>query len=191
MNESKIACLGWGSLTWRPEKLPLEGDWHQDGPLLPVEFARQSTGGRITLVLTPGAPELRVLWARFAVTTLDEAIAALAEREGVKEKNIRYSIGYWSPNRASTFEFPSSIGEWAQAKDLNAVVWTALRPYFQDEWITPTREQIVSHLKGLTGEAADSAREYIERAPDQIQTPIRAAVEKELKWQPRTSSRSA
>jgi hypothetical protein len=50
-----IGCLGWGSLIRDQGKLPVRGTWQGDGPELPVEFARQSTNGRVTLVVTEGA----------------------------------------------------------------------------------------------------------------------------------------
>jgi hypothetical protein len=39
---------------------PVASDWLHDGPELPVEFARQSSDGRITLVVTPGVAPIRV-----------------------------------------------------------------------------------------------------------------------------------
>lgn len=48
-----IIVLGWGSLVWDPNGLPIEhtnpveGAWSPDGPHLPVEFARHSSGSRI------------------------------------------------------------------------------------------------------------------------------------------------
>ena len=52
VGQMSIACLGWGSLIWDPQELPVrEEDWLCDGPSLPVEFSRLSSGDRVTLVI--------------------------------------------------------------------------------------------------------------------------------------------
>ena len=60
--EMKIFFLGWGSLIWFPDNLSKKGEWYRDGPCLPVEFARISNNGRLTLVLYLYADRVRVLW---------------------------------------------------------------------------------------------------------------------------------
>jgi hypothetical protein len=97
-----VACLGWGSLIWNPEDLCVQGDWNTDGPVIPVEFARQSDNGRITLVVTPGAPNVTVLWARLGVENIEAAKQELARREGIKSKHVDSNIGYWTLERASS-----------------------------------------------------------------------------------------
>ena len=60
-----IACIGWGSLIWDRRNLDVDGHWRADGPILPVEFARQSSNGRITLVLGRGFAPVPALWSVF------------------------------------------------------------------------------------------------------------------------------
>ncbi len=87
-----IACLGWGSLIWDPRELPVQDKWFQDGPVLRLEFARQSSDDRLTLVLLPTGTEVRSLWAPFSVADITEAQKALGKREGVSEKNVEKYI---------------------------------------------------------------------------------------------------
>lgn len=56
-----IVCLGWGSLIWDQKNLPVKGQWHEDGPSLPVEFVRQSINGRLTLVIDQSSQLMPVL----------------------------------------------------------------------------------------------------------------------------------
>jgi len=97
----RILCLGWGSLIWNPESLPIKDEWKTDGPALPIEFARQSRDGRLTLVVAQGSWNVEVLWAELDVQTIEDAKSSLAKREGISDKNIKYSIGYWTQESQS------------------------------------------------------------------------------------------
>jgi hypothetical protein len=52
----KIAIVGCGYLIWDPRGMDLEPEWHADGPLLPVEFARFSSGPVLMPVLVESVP---------------------------------------------------------------------------------------------------------------------------------------
>ena len=179
-----IVCLAWGSLIWDPRELPLASEWRHDGPMLPIEFARQSSDGRITLVVTPAAKEIKVLSANLRIKNLDEAREKLAAREGISLKYMSRSVGHWSPNSSSDHEHSDAIGRWAAASDLDGVVWTALKPKFEDSYQTPTESQVIEYLKALKGETAAKAEEYVRRTPHQVQTTYRDKIEKELNWLP-------
>jgi hypothetical protein len=183
----KIACLGWGSLIWMPRSLPIRRGWFSDGPLLPIEFARESGDRRITLVLANVNHRVRTLWALMSVDTLDRAKSALATREGITESNIRYSIGYWdSETDTSHGEFAAEIGGWAKQLALDAVVWTNLKVGFKDKrGELPQYDQILEHLRWcLSHEERAFAEEYVRKAPTQIDTEYRRNLERDLGWTP-------
>lgn len=177
-----IICLGWGSLIWRPKTLPVAGGWQADGPDLPVEFARESRDKRITLAICDSIPAVKTLWTALNVETLDTAIQTLATREGVKATNIKHSIGWWNPTGDSKHPGATTIGQWARGRDMEGVVWTALKPKMGNEYRTPTQGEVVRHLSGLQGAERDAAEEYIRLAPRQIVTPYRTAIQDALGW---------
>lgn len=176
-----IACLGWGSLVWDARNLPVHRKWFSDGPLVKVEFLRQSKDKRITLVLHDSAEPVRSLWALMTVKAIDDAKKALAAREGISDKNIKKHIGCWSRNDPE----PACILEieaWAVARGVEHIIWTALPPKYDGKCKRPSADEVLNHLSGLTGPERDNAERYIRRAPAQIDTPHRRLIEARLGW---------
>lgn len=180
----RVVCLGWGSFIWCQKRLPVTGGSHKNGPNLPVEFARESRDKRITLVICEGYLPVRVLWTALDVATIDEAKLALAVREGVTERNIRHSIGYWSPAGGSGHPGSDVIGQWAATCGFAGVVWTALEPKIGDDYRVPAHDEAINYLNGLRGTVRKTADEYVRIAPRQILTPYRRGIEDALGWTP-------
>ncbi len=181
----KIACLGWGSLVWDPQTLPVRRPWFQDGPLLPIEFARQSKDGRITLVIVREGnfAAVRSLWALMSIGDLAEAKKELADREGIKEANIDKYIGSWPCGADSDCKVIAEIGKWAACKSLDAVIWTALPPKFKKgNDSVPKIGQVLLYLNKLAYEKRRHAEEYIRKAPRQIDTEYRRRIEEKFGW---------
>jgi hypothetical protein len=179
-----IACLGWGSLVWDPRELPVQSKWFEDGPLIPIEFARQSSDGRLTLVIVSSGPSVRSLWSPFTVERIDDAREALRVREGVSKRDFGKSIGIWNCEGAEG-PSPAAISEWARRLNLEAVVWTALTPRFDGRNNPPTADEAVDYLRqSLSYEARKNAERYIRMAPRQIDTPFRRRFELEFGWTP-------
>lgn len=178
----EIACLGWGSLIWKPGSLNLASEWKYDGPELPIEFARESLDGRITLVLVEGFKKSSALWALLNVENIEAAKSALAKREGVAEHNVKYSIGYWDANSGtSSGKCSDEIVIWAKEKGLDGVVWTNLKYGFRaTRDMLPTINDIEVHLNSLSGTQRSLAKEYVRKAPRQVKTQFRDDLERIL-----------
>lgn len=178
----KIACLGWGSLIWKAAELPVASCWFTDGPWLPVEFAREGDSGELATVLCADVAEVQVLWACLDVASLEEARDALHEREGVPREQPE-CIGSWPSGPQSAFQ--TSIGQWAAAKGLDAVVWTALPPRSRGlNRRMPSATDALDYLRKLDPDRQAHARDYIRRTPVAITTAYRRLFEETFNWHP-------
>ena len=187
----KIAILGWGSLIWQPKELAYNKTfgWQKDGPIFPIEFARISKDGRLTLVITENGTKVPVLYTLSNYHNLEEAVLNLAVREG----SGRNSIGSYDKNKdtfSSKFLFKEEIKNWIRNTDFEAVIWTNLG----ENWnikndkgdiirqIEPERR--IEYLKELKGNTSAIAEEYIRRTPIKINTDFRKKIEATLNWTP-------
>jgi hypothetical protein len=184
----KIAILGWGSLIWQPKDLKFDANigWKEDGPVLPIEFARISQDGRLTLVITPNGTEVPTLYSVSSFNSLDLAVLNLAVREG----SGRNSIGYYdkAKNEFSLidFSFKENINTWIETTDFDAVIWTNL----PEKWILNDENKTkldpknrIEYLQNLKGPESALAEEYIRNTPKQIATKYRNQIIKTLGWE--------
>lgn len=184
----KIAILGWGSLIWNPQNLNYNKElgWNTEGPYLPIEFSRISSNGRLTLVIEKNAEMLKTLFAISHYEKLDEALLDLAVREGCSKGKI----GYCYKDKSGVicdpkdFKFQSDIEKWMVTNDdIDAVLWTNLSVKFYDTiGLKLTVENIINYLETLDENIKPLAEEYIRKAPKQIDTKMRRAIEERLKW---------
>lgn len=174
----KIACLGWGSLIWKPGSLPVAGEWRQDGPLLPVEFSRISDGGELATAICLNAPQVPVYWAFLDAPTPHAATLALREREQIPDERVD-----GTGSLLITGDAVGALASWARERDIDALIWTALPPRLgRSEGRIPGAEEAVAYLDSLTGETRTHARRYIEQVPAQIDTPYRRVIQRYLGW---------
>jgi len=168
----KIACLGWGSLIWKPGNLPIAAEWQTDGPQLPIEFSRIGDGGEVATALCINAVPVPVLWAPLSTTDLTEACRALREREAIPDERCDGVGILLNPQQT-----PGALATWAINHGVDAVIWTALPPRFQHvEGRIPGCDDVLAHLSALQGETAAHAYDYIRRVPAQLATPYRQAL---------------
>lgn len=180
-SSGNIVCIGWGSLIWQPKELPIVGQWHFDGPELPIEFVRHSGQGtgedKLTLVLASGRTEVITRWATLDVADLEEARSVLRKREGCRLGDIGFYPG------GSSNEFADKIGKWAIGKNLAGVVWTALPPkFFNENGRSPTPDEALAFVSSLPSKARELAEQYVRMAPKAVRTPYRESFERELGW---------
>ena len=183
----KIACIGWGSLVWRPESLLIHRQWFNDGPFLPVEYCRKSNDGRLTLVLCKKTKPIRTLWALMATDDLVKAKKSLQIREGIIDKYADTYISSISMDEKTKDENKLEIQQWMKSLNIDVSIWTSLPPKFkktngQQHTDQPTLENAITYLKEQDINVFELAKEYVIRTPKQVDTEFRRAFEKEFGW---------
>lgn len=175
--QMQIAILGWGSLLWedRPDfDKQHEPTWHLDGPELNIEFSRKSRSrqGALTLVVDDknGSPTT-VAWSLSTRERVEDAICDLRCREGTTDRNIG-RICLTADSQVNPSASPV-IAAWAKGKNLDAVVWTALQSNFENFSVGAA----IDHIKKLDPCGKAKAAEYVLRAPEFVQTPLRRALQ--------------
>lgn len=176
----KIACIGWGSLIWRPEGLKIHNHWFEDGPILPIEFTRISSDKRVTLIIDKESKPVRALWALMTCTSIEEAKESLKQREGIKNDDLIHSTDQSKDD--SSDEVLRTIKDWLREKNIDRAIWTGLSYSTATKKLRPTINDILEHLKNLNANERIHAEEYIRKAPNQIDTEYRRQIEIEFRW---------
>ena len=188
----RIAVIGWGSLIWCPGSLLVKGRWHRDGPKLPIEFARISDDGRLTLVILPGTEEQPTYWAISELDNIDEAMGNLQEREATPQIERIHCIEANGKSRGEIEpKIKDRVAEWLKGKQpgVGAVIWTGLESNWEKkrppEFSPGDAVKYLRELEARSEEAAATlrrAREYLKNTPDNIQTEVRRRMSSDENW---------
>ncbi len=186
----KIAVIGWGSLIWCPGELRISSRWHKDGPLLPIEFTRVSTDGRLTLVITPGVKKIQTLWALSEFGNFNDVRGNLQKREETIAENINFA--FLNQNYSDLIQL--DIKNWLQDNkktySLVAAVWTNLPPKkpknLNNNKFPMTESDAIKYVSELQKDN-DSVRQqikrYVRNTPEQIETAIRRRFRENFGWE--------
>ncbi len=175
----RICILGWGSLIWdvRPEFDAHHRKWQFDGPTLKLEFSRvsESRHGALTLVIDPAhGARCRIAYAESTRKNPDDAICDLRSREGTVLRHIGAMFLDGSRLQGGSEDTLNAIRIWGQEKKFDVVVWTNLPANFQEKTGMPfSVDAACTYLQGLSAEGKARAAEYVWRAPDFIESPLR------------------
>jgi hypothetical protein len=195
---NRIAVIAWGSAIFdlnRQNPLPLDdARWQNDGPLLPIEFAKvtkkcDGNRARVTLVILPKAKRVQTYWSGLNVASVEDARESLRQFEGADNIN---SIGYWNDSGCKHGRLPyivEVIAKWARQKRLGGAVWTDFPPRLDfwtgEKYDKEIRESVVRQIKSHAADSPErfmEARSYVESTPRQIRTHCRAFLEKTFGW---------
>jgi hypothetical protein len=178
-----IAVIGWGSLIWCPGSLRLKSRWRCDGPKLPIEFGRISSGDRLTLilvkgVLVKGVKEQKTLWALSDCANVKDACQNLADREMTSPNNV----SSWETRQGIPGKGPGkTIAQWCFEKGLDSAIWTSLSSKDRNNNNRlMSSDEVIAYLRSLKD--SKRAEEYIRNTPSQIDTAYRQRIRAELGW---------
>lgn len=200
MNEIKIGIIGWGSLLWKPGVLKIKEDiWHE-GPYLPIEFARVSKDGRLTLVIDEGnyrnteIKKSQTWVAESQSSSIEDARLNLQSREGLPEREDkredkredREDIGRVGITSKNVCGISILIKEWLDGpentKKFTDLLWTNLKPKPPKNYEKWEYADRCSYLRDKQ-KSNKEIELYIRKAPPTVRTPIRVFAEKEFGWE--------
>jgi hypothetical protein len=185
----KIAVLAWGSIIWARRALEVTTDFKPEGPMLPIEFCRVSSDGRLKLVVDEmHGFACTTYHARSAFDDLVLAIKNLSVREGMRSTaNVGFVNQVTGDCSKPAFKrYPKvidKIRKWAVAGGYDGAVWTALGTNFADPGKANepfSVEAAIRYLGRRDKVCFARSLHYIWSAPPEIQTPVRDAVN--LHW---------
>jgi hypothetical protein len=154
---------------------------------LPIEFARISADGRLTLVIHPGSEEQTTYWALSEYRDIEGATQDLKEREGCSRERIAWMR---TDDASGEDAIKVKIKEWLRNKiDVDAAVWTNLRSNWRDKTCQEfNAENAVRYLEEVERRQQEAAellkrtRGYVRNAPEQIQTQVRQRIRQRTGW---------
>lgn len=179
--ENGIVILGWGSLIYELRDLQesVKSNWHDGGPVLPIEFSRISSSrdNALTLVIDPiNGVDIPTKYIISKRSDPKDVIYDLRNREGTVNRHI----GIIDLIKGEEYsKFPGvieSIRKWCKDYGFRAVVWTDLPSNFEEKSFNNEQfsiETALNHLNSLTKSGNAKAKEYFKNAPDFVITPLR------------------
>lgn len=187
---ARIAVIGWGSLLWDLDDLTphVAGDWQVAlGPMLPFEFVRVSPKRKQALVVViDGDHGVPCATSHIDSTrdVLEHAVEDLARRERTTSEHIGYVSRDGSAAQTRHHFARDTVSQWLRSSPFDGAVWTDLAGNYEEVLGAPfSIAGAIGYLRTLEGESLIEARRYIESAPSNVETPLRAALREESWWQ--------
>lgn len=173
-----IAIFEWGSLIWWPGGSRIRTQRHEDGPSLPIEFARISRDDRLTLVIQPSAAGQPTCWVLSELSDRNDARQNLKVGERCNSEDIHHVLLNGVSQGAIPSRTAQKIATWAcQHTDVDAVVWTGLRSNWQEkrgrDFTIDDATEFLMALEARRGRikaAYERAREYVTHAPPNVES---------------------
>ena len=160
---------------------------------IPIEFARISDDGRLTIVVHSGSRRI----ATYSVEADHEAVGTARENLRLREGPVRCETlarDEWIASVDTSGERRGMIGpvdvdavrEWLRAKGYGSAIWTAIPPRLSHPRHGSIRvltvEAVVDYLRSLAPELQMKTRDYFRSVPSDIQTQLRRGIERSMGW---------
>lgn len=139
-----IVYLGWGSLIWNSDFLPIlsNASWVRSNLKLPLEYSRISDKGkgRLTLVIdNKNGIYNRIWYTKTTTNNVNVAINKLKKREKTVSNNIAYINLKKNKFRINNtpIRLVNNIIKWMKNKNFDTVIWTNLNSNWKKIKKTP------------------------------------------------------